>query len=245
VATLAITPLLTILDSLAKAVQIFAAAVGASGSDVSTVSEGAANNVVTLADAVASSNDVAALVKEFQERATLVTTDALARTLQGERVQVALDAHYGGTGGLNRFLTAQGKRVHPDLRRLGIQVDAVNAFPPAIVTLATFAVTGAATGTLTPGSDVDTGLYGKANTVVRTTTAIGSTTTVTLTMKKLDGTTEQQLVTLPSGTASGVEFDIGTHGTDLYVGVSAIAVAGGTAGNGFAVRTEVERAIAL
>ena len=41
-------PLLTVLDSLAKAAQIFAAAVGVDTSVANTVAQGAANNVTTI-----------------------------------------------------------------------------------------------------------------------------------------------------------------------------------------------------
>jgi hypothetical protein len=245
-ATLAAASLVTILDSIAKGVQLFEAGVGIDVSVANTVAKGAANNVTTLVTALGAAQDVTALLLEFEARRALVVAGALYRTLQGERVQTAFDAHYGGTGGLNRFLATEGRRVHPDLRKIGIQLDAPNAFPPAIVTLGSFAVTGAGAGTFTLVGDVDQSLYGKANTVVRTTTVIGAVAIVaTLTMKKADGTTVAKQVTIPNGSGSGVEVDIGVHGTDMYIGVTAISITGGTAGEGFEVRTEIERTLGL
>jgi hypothetical protein len=245
-ALLGIPDLLTILDSLAKGAQLFEEAVGVDATTPDSIAEGAENNRVTLVDALGTGVDATALLLAFEARRDLVHAAALFRTLLGEPLQVALDAHYGGTGGLNRLLTAEDARAHPDLRKLGIQVDAVNAFPPAVVTLGSFAVSGAGAGTFTPASDIDQSLYGKANTVVKTTTAIGGATiTATLTMKTIDRTTVPVIVTIPNGTLAGVEIDVGVHGTDMFVGVAAISIAGGTAGEGFEVRTEIERTLVL
>lgn len=245
--TLAITPLLRLLDSVAAGVGVFACALGAGASDPDSVSEGIANNIQTLLDAQGEDDELDAgdLLAECRRRQALVTAGALYRSLQGERLQLALDAHYGGTGALNRFLAAGDARVHPYLRRVGIQVDAANAFPPEVVALATIAATDAATATFTPGSAVDTALYGKANCALRTTSVIGSTTTLTLTLTKIDGTSETQDVVVPSGTAANERFVIGTPGTDMYVACTAVTIAGATAGNTFAIRTEVERSLVL
>jgi hypothetical protein len=240
---LPVTPLRTILDSLAKGVQLFAAAVG-SGSEANTVSKGATNNVATLLEYI--DDDVAGLVPAFSRRSELAITETLARTLAGASIMTALDRHYGGTGGLNRQLQAFGLRVHPDLRTLGIQIDADNAFPPAVVPFGSATVTGSGAATYVVASQVDTTLYAKANVVLRTTHTIGAAAIVaTCTMQKRDGTTENKVVTVPALTASGVSIDIGTHGTDLYIGCSAVTITGGTAGETFTIETEVERTVAL
>lgn len=243
-ATLAVVTLLTVLDSLAKGIQLFEAGIGVSTSEPDTLAKGAANNVATLVDLADA--DVAGLVQAFASRADLVIAPALYRALQGERLLSALDAHYGGAGGLNATLTTAGKRVHPDVRKIGIQLDAVNAFPPEVVSLASFTVTGAGAGTYTAGTPVDRSLYGKANCVVRTATLIGATPIdVTCTMQKIDGTTESKVVTIGAGTASGTSVDIGTHDTDMYVACTLITITGGSAGESFTVRTEVERTVTL
>ncbi len=243
-AVLAAASLLVVLDSLAKGVALFEAGVGLTTSVASTVAKGAANNVTTLVDV--GDADLAALITEFDRRTALVIASALYRTLNGERLLAALDVHYGGTGSLNRYLTTQDKRVHPDLRKIGMQIDGINAFAPALVSLATFTVTGDGAGTYVDVASVDGNLYGKANCVLRATTLIGvATIEATLTMDLIDGTTESKAVSIPNGTASGTEFDIGTHDTDMYVGCSAISITGGTADDAFEIRTKVERTLVL
>jgi hypothetical protein len=246
---LAVTPLLTVLDSIAKGVELFENAVGILGSESTTVGLGAANNVATLI-AIADDDVQADLVAAFRARAANVLAGVLYGALGGANVQRVLNAHFGASGGggsLNAFLTTSDKRVHPNLRKIGMQIDSVNAFcPTAVDPVAGFAVSGSGAGTFTAGSDIDTSLYGKAKMVVHTTTAIGaSTITATLTMKKIDGTTTSKVVTIPNGTAINTDIAIGTPGTDLYVGCSAIAITGGTSGEGFKVVSQVERTIAL
>lgn len=242
-ATLARTPLLTILDSLAAGARVFADAMG-TGAEAGTVSRGAANNVATLLANI--DIDVAGLMPAFSIRADLVLTSALARTLGGRSLMTALDAHYGGAGGLNQALQAFALRVHPDLRTLGIQIDAENAFPPATQTLGEATVTGSGAVSYSVGETVDTGLYAKANCVLRTAHLIGAVTIVAhCVMTTREGGSATQIVTVPSGTASGTTFDIGTHGTDLYIGCSAVTITGGTAGETFTIDTEVEREVAL
>jgi len=240
--------LLTLLDSMAKGVSLFESSVGVLGSEANTVSKGAANNVATLA-AVSDITVQADLGRVFQARATAVRAAALYRGLGGSVVQRALDRHYGesGAGSLNAFLTSAGIRVHPDLRKIGMQVDAVNAFAAtAVDPMASFAVTGSGAGTYTAGTDIDTTLYGKANLVVKPTALVGAATiTATLTLRLLDGSQETKTVSLPSGTASGTAIEIGTPGTDMYVGVDGISITGGTNGDAFKVVSTVERTVTL
>lgn len=245
-ATLRAVALLAILDSLAAQAQVVRDAIGASDVDTGSVAEGAANTLATLFEEISDDNDLGGLILAAQRRQADITADRLYRALQGERMQVALDAHYGGTGSLNRFLTDENARAHPDVRLLGIQIDAVNAFAPARVTLGAFAVSGSGAGTYTADDAVDTSLYGNANLVVRTTSGIGGASiTATLTLRRFDGSTTTKAVTIPGGTASGVRIDVGTHGTDMAVACTAVSITGGTSGDAFVVETEVERAVAL
>lgn len=244
--TLGVGPLLRILDSIAAGVGLFREAVGESADDAGTIAEGARNNVVDLLGEVDDDNDLGALILEFQRRQAAVTAGQLYRTLQGERIMAALDAHYGGTGGLNRFLATQGVRVHPNLRVIGIQIDAEHAMAPTVVTLGRYAVTGSGTGTLTPGSTIDPALYAGANVVLRTTGTSGAAAvTATLTLARRDGTTEEQVATIPAASPQDTTIVVGTPGTDLYVGLVDVQIAGGTSGDGFDIRTTVERALAL
>lgn len=247
--SLSAADLLTVLDSVAKGVALFEGALGILGSESNTVSKGAANNVATLqalAD-IAVQGDLAAV---FRARAEATKAGALYRTLGGSAIQRALDKHYGDAtagGSLNAFLKAQDKRVHPDLRKIGFQIDAENAFAPtAVDPVASFAVTGSGAGSFSAGSDVDTTLYGKANMSVKTTTLIGAAPIIaTLAMTKLDGSTESKQVTIPGATAQNTVIAIGTPGTDMYVGCSGISITGGTNGDGFKVVSVVERTVTL
>ncbi len=147
---LALNTLLTVLDSIAKGVEVLEGAVG-TGSESGSVSLGAANNVTMLA-AVADSVVQADLMAAFVARASNVKQTVIERALIGGPVQRALDRHYGEAyGSLNAFLANQGARVHPLLRNIGFQIDAANAFcPTAIDPVASFAVTGGGAGTFTP-----------------------------------------------------------------------------------------------
>lgn len=244
-ATLALSSLLTVLDSIAKGVEVMEAAVG-TGSESGTVSKGAANNVATL-QAIADSQVHADLMAVFVARATNVKQGVVARALIGAPLQRALDRHYGDAdGSLNAFLANQDARVSALLRNIGFQVDAANAFGPTVIDLvASFAVTGSGAGTFTPGTSVDETLYGKAHFKVRTTTLIGAAAmAATLTLRKADGSTEIKVVNIPDATPSGTEFDVGAA-SDRYLGCTAITITGGTVADGFKVISTIERSIAL
>ncbi|MEO8483325.1 MAG: hypothetical protein ABI634_14020 [Acidobacteriota bacterium] len=244
--TLPIASLLEILDSVATQAQVFQDAIGESDADPGSVAEGAANNVETVFEAIDDDNALGPLVLELQRRQADVTASQLYRTLQGERVQLALDAHYGGTGSLNRALTDANARVHPNLGLVGIQIDAVNRFSPVAVALGAVAVTGSGAGTFTAGDAIDTSEYGNANVELVVTTVIGAAPIVaTLTMRRFDGSTTTIGATVPNGSIVGATVAVGTPGTDMFVACMGVTFTGGTNGEGFAVRTTVERAIAL
>ncbi|HYE85649.1 MAG TPA: hypothetical protein VEA16_04810 [Vicinamibacterales bacterium] len=243
--SLALSPLLTVLDSVAKGVEILETAVG-TGSEANTVSKGAANNVTTL-QAIADSALQADLMSVFVARAANVKQSVIERALIGASLQRALDRHYGEAyGSLNAFLANQDARVHPLLRNIGFQIDAPNAFcPTAIDPVASFVVTGSGAGTFTAGTAVDDTTYGKAHFRVRTTTLIGAAAiAATLTLTKADGSSETKVVNLPGSTASGTEFDVGLS-TDRYLACTSISITGGTAADAFKVISTVERTIAL
>jgi hypothetical protein len=242
---LALNTLLTVLDSIAKGVEVLETAVG-TGSESGTVSKGAANNVATL-QAVADGQVQADLQAVFVARAIHVKQAVIERALHGSAIQRALDRHYGETdGSLNAFLANQDARVHPLLRNIGIQIDAPNAFCPAVIDpVATFTVTGSGVGTFVPGTAVDESSYGKAHFRLRTTSDIGvDAIAATVTVRRADGSTTTKLVDVPGVTASGAEFDVGLT-TDRYMACTNIAITGGTGGDAFKIITTVERTIAL
>lgn len=242
---LALNTLLTVLDSIAKGVEVLEGAVG-TGSEAGTVSKGAANNVTTL-QAVADSVVLADLMPAFVSRASIVKQAVIERALVGMSIQRALDRHYGEAyGSLNDFLKQQDARVHPLLRNIGFQIDATNAFcPTAIDPVASFLVTGSGAGTFTAGSAVDETNYGKAHFKVRTTSLIGAAAiAVTLTLTQADGSSTTKVVNIPGATASGTEFDVGLT-TDRYLACTNISITGGTAADAFKTISTVERTIAL
>lgn len=242
---LALATLLTVLDSIAKGVEVLEGSVG-TGSEAGTVSKGAANNVDTVM-AVADSAVQADLMAALVARATNVKQAVVERALIGAPIQRALDRHYGDVyGGLNQFLANQDARVHPLLRNIGFQIDSTNAFCPTVVDpVASFVVSGSGAGTFTAGTAIDQSLYGKAHLMLRTTSVIGvAAIAVTLTLTRADGGSTTKVVNVPGGTLSGVEFDVGLT-TDRYLACTNISITGGTAGDAFKIITAVERSIAL
>lgn len=245
-ATLTISALLTLLDSIAAGVARFESGIGVSGSVANTTAKGAANNVATLL-AVADATVETDLLSVFGARAAAVVAASLYGALYGAALQRALDRHYGSVAGLNAALATAGVRVHPDLRKIGFQIDAPNAFCATVVDpVASYVVTGAGAGTFTAGSDLDTTVYGKANLSVVVTHAIGGVNLVaTLSLKRIEGTRETRTVTMPALSLIGASVAIGTPGADMYVGVTSVTVAGGTAGDAFKVVSGIERTVAL
>lgn len=243
--SLALATVLTVLDSVAKGVEVFEAAVG-TGSESGTVSKGAANNVATL-QAVSDSVVQADLMAVFVARAANVQQSALERGLIGPIVQRALDRHYGDSNGsLNAFLTTQDARVSSLLRNIGFQIDARNAFGPTVIDpMATFLVSGSGAGAFALVAAIDDTTYGKAHLKVKTTTLIGGAAiAATLTLTKADGSSEAQVVNITGGSASGTEFDVGAAG-DRYLACTNITITGGTAADGFKVISTIERVLAL
>lgn len=241
--SLALNPLLTLLDSVAQQTVMFETALG-TGSEADTVSKGAANNVNTI-EAIADSDVQRDLMPSFASRAEYVKQTHLARALAGGPLQHAIDRHYGSVAGLNAFLKTNDARVHPALTRIGFQIDVENQFAPSVLDLATFAVTAAAEGTFTTLTTLETQGYGKAHLQLRATADIGAAAiVVTLSLRKADGSNEEQVVTIPAGTDEDDTIDVGIS-SDRYLEVLGISITGGTAADGFAVQTVIERAIAL
>lgn len=245
---LALGTLLTVLDSVAKGVDVFAAAIGIVGNEAGTVSKAAADNRNTLAalDDYTVQRD---LTPMFTTRASLIRGTNIYPTLQGHMLQRALDRHYGETypTGLNGFLKNQDARVHPNLRLIGFQIDARNVFAPSVVDpVASYVGTGAGTGTYTAGANINTVEYGEAAMQVVVDAMGANARTLRLTMNNFDGSTELKDVVVGGGTAPGTVLAIG-GAADRYIGVTNIETfgAGGLAGDSFHVRSTVERVIVL
>jgi hypothetical protein len=240
---LTVNALRTVLDSLAAEVPLVDAALGIDGVTPGTVAYGAAQNVATLV-ATGDADVQGDLVGVFRSRAGVVVSPSLLLGLGGRFLHRALDVHFlRGAGGLNQQLAAYGLRVHPHLRRLGFTLDASNVFvAPAIDPLATFVVTGAGAGNFVNVATIDETQYAPAALALVTTSGIGGQAlVVTLTLRNSNGGASQQIVNIPANAANGTVIAVpGTH-----LGVTAIALVGGTAGDAFKITAPEERAIAL
>lgn len=238
-ATLSVANAKTILDKIAAQAAAMVAVFGDDVGDTGSIAESAQANVTAIL----------ALDDEDQEVALLGPAQiAVQRVLAGNLFQHfkelvrAIDKHVGG---LNSFLSTNDERLHWYIRTIFPSLRAANVFPPVVDPIATFTTSGAGAGTYTHVADIDTTQYGKANLVAKMTADSGANALeATITCVKIDGTTEDKVVALASK-SNGDEVDIGTHDTDMYVGVSNITITGGAAGENFKVISELERSVSL
>lgn len=114
-----------------------------------------------------------------------------------------------------------------------------NVFVGADTVLATFSATGAATGTFASVTTL-AGLAG-AKLRVKNQGAVTTGATLTITGKKLDGTTASLTVTVSTGT-DNAEQDLSVT-TRLFVEVTAISITSGTNGNVYEIVAKTDRDI--
>lgn len=153
-------------------------------------------------------------------------------------------AAFNGDVALNTYLTTNSLQVTESFRDLaalcGVTIAPANVFKETAQTLATFVVTGATAGTFVGTGALDPAIYGAVPCELLITNDIGSSTAVTLTMKKFDLTTEQKVVNLTTAHHNGDTVAIGT-GSDKYIDCTAIAVTGATVSDAWTVRSKVPR----
>lgn len=236
--------LLTVLDSLASEVVVLENAFGLDGTVAGTISgkASAISNLLAAIDDLSVQRDLTAITARV---AALLTATVFYPALNGLTLARAFDAHYGGNGALNRFLTDNDLRVHPNLRKMGIQIDSRNVFrDTALDPVARYEGTGAGAGVFLAGSDIDTAQFGEAGleVVVEVMGAIGRT--LRLTLKNYDGTTELRDVIVAGNAAANSVLPVGA-GVDRYIGVADIVTTGGggTAADRFRVRSKIERVL--
>lgn len=170
----------------------------------------------------------------------------------------ALDSHVGG---LNAFLAANSLQVHPEFAAafnafatnataLGFKaataIDPTHIFVPAVQTLGSIAVTGAAAGTFSAGTPIDTTKYAPAQLYLKNTAggATGGTaTSFTVTYTNAAGTAGQTATQALSGAlAAGATLAIGSV---VGSAVSNIVVnSGGVAADAIAVIVQPLRTVA-
>jgi hypothetical protein len=162
----------------------------------------------------------------------------------------AIDTHLKGYGfaGLDAYLTSLNGptgmtptlRAHGNFKKYLKTLSKQNAFIPADITLATFAETGAATGTYAHVAAVDKTTYAGAKLVIKNVTALTSSPVVTVTGKKLDGTTASLTATLSTHTINA-ETNL-SDVTKVFYDVTNITIAsGGTNAESFAVVAKADR----
>jgi hypothetical protein len=234
---LAVADLLAVLDSIAAGVTVFEDALGLSDAANGTVVQAAASNRDALA-AIADYTVQRDLVPTFARRVALVQPSVLYSQLQGAMLQRALDVHYGAdSGSLNRFLEAEGARVHVNLNKIGFAIDARHVLPPLVDPVARYEGTGAGLGTFDAGSDVDTTKYGDAVMELVSEAMGAEDRTLRLTMTARDGSIDEIDIVVPAAFVGS-----SVIGGSRYIGVAGITtVAGGLAGDTFRVRTVVDR----
>lgn len=250
---IASSQLTTIMDSVASAKLIFDAGVGTTSSQSNTVAKAAANDVNTIT-AIADNDVQADLSWWFRLRQQALLASSLYTTLGVYNIWVALEKHLSGSSqvgvaGLDTYLQVNNIRVNEGCKDVGFPLSPEQIMPPAVDPMATFAVTGSGVGTYTHVADIDTTQYGRAwlQAYVTSSSGLGSNAiTATVTGLQFDhSTTTSKQITLAAATSYGGTVSIGTLGTqaDSYDYVTNITITGGTNGDGFAVRSLVERTI--
>jgi len=162
----------------------------------------------------------------------------------------AIDTHLKGYGfaGLDAYLTSLNGsngmtptlRAHGHFKKYLKTLSKQNAFIPADLTLATFAETGAATGTYAHVAAIDKTVYAGAKLVIHNVTALTSSPVVSVNVKKFDGTTATVTATLSTHTIDH-ETDL-SDTTKVFVDVTGISIAsGGTNAESFKVVAKADR----
>jgi len=246
-ATLSVANFKILTDSMAWAYQALITAMGLDGSEVDTTSESGKlnrNRVLALDDYEQESDLLAA----FQ-----VVYEQLEADVSGpNHFQNAIRALNNHLGNINTFAVANAARVAPQLKSIyeaviGVALSAEATFSPVVDPMGAFLASGAGAGTFTPGTDIDNTNYYASNLVLYVSVPAGTGAnlgTYTVSCTKWDGTSEDKAVAVAGLSAQGTEFDIGIHGTDMYIGVTNIILVGGQNLDEVKVKSELERVIA-
>jgi hypothetical protein len=176
--------------------------------------------------------------------------DGFLLTIGGMSAMIkALDTHYKAHGfkGVDDYLTQQNAatptlRAHGHFKQYLKTISAKNSFIPNDLDLATFTETGATTGTFGHLDSISTTKYAGAKLVVKNVTALTTSAVVTVTAKKLDGTTATLTATLSTHTINA-ETNL-SDTTQNFVDVTGITITTGTNGDQFKIVAKTDRSIA-
>jgi hypothetical protein len=254
--------LTTILDKLARFASesvgdpefsnSFNAGMAKASADVLSGAGSIATFVLTLAD----EDQIADLLPPARilDENNPVPPDGFLLAIPGiSNMLKAIDTHLKNYGfaSLDAYLTSLNGatgltptlRVHGHFKKYLKTVSKQNAFIPADLVLATFTETGAATGTYAHVAAIDKTVYAGAKIVLKNVTALNSSPVVTVTGKKVDGTTASLTATLSTHTIN-TETDL-SDATKVFVDVTNITIAsGGTNADEFEVVAKSDRSVA-
>jgi hypothetical protein len=154
-------------------------------------------------------------------------------------------ARYSAYSTLDAYLTAANAsaptlRVHQSLHDHLKAFSRKNVFIGSDTVLATFAATGAATGTFTSVTTIGTS-YAGAQILVKNQGAVTTGATVSVTGKKLDGTTQVITATIATGTDNH-ETNLSST-SKLFTEVTAISITSGTNANVYEIVAKTDRDI--
>ncbi len=160
----------------------------------------------------------------------------------------ALNTHFRffDFASLDAYLTDQNDptptiRAHGHFRRYLRTISAANSFIPNDLVLATFAETGATTGTFASVTTIDTTKYAGAQLKVKNAGALTTSAVVSVTATKLDGTSQVLTATLSTHTD---DFETALSSTvKEFTAVTAISITTGTNADAFEIVAKTDRDI--
>lgn len=213
------------------------------------------------ADVLTAANDIVDYLEALADLGKALVIGADAKALQAALAAPYIPASTwrallgnlrADVGSWDTFATDNTFLYYDYFRRLAVanghSIAVANIFPDT-TTLATFTVTGAATGTFSgTGGPVDSAYAGPQKSELEVTTDIGAgALTVTATMLKADSTTVAKTIAVTSGATAGTKFTVpssGVSAADVFTDCNAIAVTGGTSG-AFKIQTKMPRTPAV
>lgn len=245
--TISSAALLPVLDSLGEQYNaLLSIADSAEAADLQTGAE--AN--VTRALAFTDLQVAAALSQSIYDANVAADTPYKSPADMFQGMLTAISRHLSPAT-INQFLIDNSAKVSRSLATLWRSFGNVNVITPAntfedtVVTLATFTVTGAGTGTFVgTGGPLDMTLVAPAILEVEVTTDIGAVGVASFTCQKSDGTTEVKTVNFTTADDVGDKQDIGNGTTDVYKDVTLITITGCTSG-AFKVQNKLPRVPSL
>jgi len=219
---------LAFLDSVAVGYQRVSAVKG-TGTEENTQSKQAYTNLQRVFDT--NNYDI---IKMLMDGAYQTYQRSLSAYIYQDYQLFLMAINRAQNNNLDAFLTSEDARIPEEVANmyssLGITISPANILPPAVENMGTYDYD---TSTFTDGDAIDTTKYGKAFIKVKPTVTVGSGSdlVLTVTVKKIDGTTEEKTVTIPAETSAGTEFFVGDGVSDMYVDVVDCSHTSGNAGD--------------